>query len=269
MKVVGKHTSAEVAVEDDEPFVVEGVISELHVSYGKQNLLSQIDKQYKSKSALTGLGAIAGGMYGQVANSAMLAMYDGENTENFLCLIDNQVMCGTFGGASKLPIDQKVKAVVRKRGNVFVAEGVLSESMGLVWLSHAWGWKAERTANFRIAGWGYAFAMICVFLFGGMASGFGTEKYWELIQITSIGGGVICLVLAFWNSSTMNTFADPATEVFRKLGFAEPEKVNLNSYRYGIIHGHELLKTNEIDANHFNIHCYKKAIEDGKVKMAA
>ena len=25
------------------------------------------------------------------------------------------------------------------------------------------------------------------------------------------------------------------------LGFTEPEKVNLNSYRYGIVHGHELL----------------------------
>ena len=28
------------------PFVVEGVIGELHVSYGKQNLLQQLDKHY-------------------------------------------------------------------------------------------------------------------------------------------------------------------------------------------------------------------------------
>ena len=62
------------------PFVVEGVIGELHVSYGKQNLLQQLDKHYKGKSALTGLGAIAGGMYEKVPNSAMLAMYDGEDT---------------------------------------------------------------------------------------------------------------------------------------------------------------------------------------------
>lgn len=75
--------------------------------------------------------------------------------------------------------------------------------------------------------------------------------------------------MALWGSSTMNALADPATEVFRKLGFAEPEKVNLNMYRYGIIHSDELMHANETRENHFNVHCYKKAIEDGKLKMAS
>lgn len=66
----------------------------------------------------------------------------------------------------------------------------------------------------------------------------------------------------------MNTFADPATEVFRKLGFAEPEKINLNSYQYGIVHIHDLIQSQESRAQYGNIHCYKKAVEDGKVKMA-
>ena len=264
-----KNTPTEVASDDAKPFVVEGVISELQVALGKQNLLQQLDTHYKGKSALTGLGAIAGGMYGQVANAAMLAMYDGEYTENFLCLIDDQIMCGTFGGASKLPIGHKVKAVVRRQGNVFVAEGILSESMGLVWLSHAWGWKAERTANFKIAWWCFGFAMLCITLsivFLGVNPADSKFETWLWGGLVAM---ILCFGMAYWNSSTMNTFADPATEVFRMLGFAEPEKINLNSYRYGIVHGHELLKSDEIDANHFNIHCHKKAIEDGKLKMAS
>ena len=264
--MIDKHTSAEVAVEDDEPFVVEGVISELHVSYGKQNLLSQIDKHYKSKSALTGLGAIAGGMYGQVANSAMLAMYDGEDTENFICLIGEQVLCGSFGGASKLPVGQKVKAVALKQGDVLKVQGIISESMGLMWLNYSLGWKAERAANFKLAWWLFVWGIVGTLLLSGIVVGYGTDDYWGLLKISFFGGGAILLIMALWSSSSMNALADPATEVFRMLGFAEPEKINLNSYRYGIVHFREL---DEMDAKHLNIHCYKKAIEDGKVKMAA
>lgn len=258
-----------VAADEDELFVVEGVIGELQVASGKENLLQRLDKHYKGKAGFTGAGAIAGGMYGQVANAAMVAMYDGEYTENFICLIDGKVMCGTFGGASKLPVGHKVRAVVRKRGDLFVAEGILSEDKGLAWLAHAWGWKAERAANFKIAWGAYAFGMVGMILVGGLVMGFGNDDFWDFIQITSIAGAVILFGMALWNSSTMNALADPATEVFRKLGFANPESINLNSYRYGIVHGHELLKTDEIEANHFNIHCYKKAIEDGKLKMVS
>ncbi len=254
---------------DDEMFVVEGVISDLQVAHGTENLLQRLDKLYKGKSALTGVGAVVGGMYGQVANAAMLAMYDGEDTENFLCRINDQIMCGTFGGASKLPAGERVKAIVQKQGDVLIAEGILSESTGLVWLNHAWGWKAERAANFKIAWWCFGFAMLGItlsILFLGVNPADSKLETW-------LWGGVsamfLCFGMAFWNSSTMNSLADPATEVFHKLGFAEPEKVNLNSYRYGIVHGHELLHSDEINANHFNVHCYKKAIEDGKLKMAS
>lgn len=107
------NASAGAAPDEGEMFVIEGLISELQVAPGKENLLQQLDKHYKGQAALTGAGAIAGGMYGQAANAAMLSMYDGEDTENFLCLIDGQVMCGTFGGASKLPEGSKVRAVVQ------------------------------------------------------------------------------------------------------------------------------------------------------------
>jgi hypothetical protein len=99
-----------------ETFVIEGVITELQVAQGRENLLAQIAPRYQTSSAVTGLAEVLGDFHGQIAAAASVAMYDGEDTENFACLINQQVMCGTFGGASKLPVGKKVKAVVSKRG---------------------------------------------------------------------------------------------------------------------------------------------------------
>jgi hypothetical protein len=66
----------------------------------------------------------------------------------------------------------------------------------------------------------------------------------------------------------MNALADPATDIFCKLGFADPEHVNLNSYQYRNVHRRELLYSPDEHANYRNLHCYKKAIEDGKLKLA-
>lgn len=251
-----------------ETFVIEGDISELQVALGRENLLAQIAPHYQTGSAVTGIGAVLGGFHGQVAAAASVAMYDGEDTENFACLIGQQVMCGTFGGASKLPVGKKVKAVVSKQGDVLVARGILSEDMGLVWVSHAWGSKAERMANFKIAIWCFCFVMVClavsVYILGiktGMSE-------LETLGWGAVAAGVLCFGVALSAGRTMNALADPATDIFRKLGFADPEHVNLNSYQYGIVHVHERVHGPDIRANYANIHCYKKAIEDGKLKLA-
>ncbi|RSZ57645.1 hypothetical protein HF313_27480 [Massilia atriviolacea] len=47
----------------------------------------------------------------------------------------------------------------------------------------------------------------------------------------ALASGLLCFGMAWWNSATMNALAYPATEVFRLLGFAEPDKVNLNRYQ--------------------------------------
>jgi len=253
--------------QDSNFFVIEGVLTELHVSPGKENLLEKIDKHYQSKSVITGLGTAVGELYGQVAASAAVAMYEGEFTENFVCLIDNQAVCGTFGGASKLPVGKKVKAIVSKKGNVLVAEGILSDSEGLVWIAHAWGFKAEQLANYKIATGCFLFQLIATFLACLLSGEFGTSFFWFMLKLSVLGGGALCFGVAAWVSTTMNTLADPATAIFRLLGFANPEKINLNSYQYGIIHIEDLVHSNETRANYGNVHCYKKAIADGKIQM--
>jgi hypothetical protein len=103
-------------------FVLEGVVRELHVVDGRENLLQQINKHYRGESALTGTAAVAGDLFGQAANAAMLAIYDGENTQNFVCLVDGQVVCGQFAGAQLLKEGHRVRIAGERSGDV-VGEG--------------------------------------------------------------------------------------------------------------------------------------------------
>jgi len=92
------------------PFLLEGKLTNLQWERGSQNLLEKVSKHYKRNAVVTGAGAAVGDLFGQVANSAMLAMYDGEDTQNFMCLIDDQVACGQFGGAEQLPVGSRIES---------------------------------------------------------------------------------------------------------------------------------------------------------------
>ncbi|WBS01224.1 hypothetical protein OU994_23425 [Pseudoduganella sp. SL102] len=257
-----------VSAPASDTYVIEEVLTDLHVALGRENLLAQINPHYRAGSAAAGLGTALGGFHGQVAAAASVAMYDGEDTENFACLIGEEVMCGTFGGASKLPVGKKVKAVVSKRGDVLVAHGILNEDTGLVWVGHAWGRKAERMANFKLAFFCFCGVMLMVTAFTFFLNVYPGFSELETIALGAAAAAVLCFGNALLSSGTMNALADPATEVFRKLGFADPEHVNLNSYQYCIVHSYKVTHSTDMRANYASIHCYKKAIEDGKLKFA-
>ena len=261
-------TTSIVQQHADDTFVIEGIISEVQVALDRENLLAQIAPHYQASSKVIGLGSVLGGFHGKVAAAASVALYDGEDTENFACMIDQQVMCGTFGGASRLPVGKRVKAVVSKCGDVLVARGILSEDTGLIWVSHAWGSRAERRANFKIAWWLFCFVMVCLTVSMYVLRIDTGMSGLETLGWGAVAAGVLCFGVALSTGGTMRALADPATDVFRKLGFANPERVNLNSYQYGIVHMHEMIRSQEATAQHANIHCYKKAIEDGKLELA-
>lgn len=251
-----------------DTFVIEGVITELQVAPDSENLLAQIRARCQAGSAATGRGALPDEFHDRVAAAAKVALYAGEDTETFACLIDGNVLYGTFGGASKLPVGQKVKTVVAQHGEVLLAHGILSEELGLVWVPYVRGSEAERASIFKLASWCFGFAMACVtactFV---MDVDTGMGKL-ETLMWGAIVTGVLCFGMAFWDASMTDTLPDPATDIFRKLGFADPERVNLNNYQYGIVHSHALVHSPDTRANHGSIHCYKKAIEDGQLKLA-
>ncbi len=256
-------------------FLVEGALAEVNVERGRENLLARIDEHYKSKVVLTGVAAAAGGMFGQVANAASLAMYDGEDTQNFICLIDEQVMCGQFGGAEWLTAGHRVKAIVSRRSEVLFAHAVVDEKQGLLWINHPWGAKAEAARNWKIAWWCYGFLQICwatAYAFLGGRGGF-----FETMSFGAGVGAVLCFGMALWANRDMQKLADPSTLMFRLLGLKNPEHVNLNGYRISLVAIHDHLKDIKAikpaamgmsEYQTRDVYCYQRAIEDGKLAMA-
>jgi hypothetical protein len=268
--------SSKEKTRDDEPelFLVQGQLSEIHVERDRENLLQKIDRYYKGKAVITGAGAIVGDMFGQAASAASLAMYDGEDTQNFACLIDDQVMCGQFGGAEWLSDDHVVKAVVSKQGDVLVAHAIIDRSSGLLWIDHPWGSKAESIANWKIAWCCFIFqflGMLLISYFIGMRG----EKAFEFLLISFLGGGALCFGIALWSSHTMQGLAEPSTEMFRLLGFANPENVNLNGYQLNLINDNSFKALGKprnqiIDMNEYqkkNVFYFEQAIEDGRLTI--
>jgi hypothetical protein len=264
------------AVTNDEEaviFLIEGVLTDLHVEAGTENLLKKIDQHYRSKSVLTGMGAAAGDLFGQAANAAMLAMYDGESTQNFACLIDGQVLCGQFAGAQLLEEGSRVRVAASRSGNVIVARGILDEKQGLVWIEHAWGKRAEANENWKLAAWTFLAANVCwavAYLFVADNVGFIESQSWGVLSI-----GVVCFCVALWANRDMQLLASSSTEVFRLLGFSEPERVNLNNHLlYGVVtFGPMENRKNrplvaEMSPDELrNVYDYKQAVEDGKLSM--
>lgn len=261
---------------EDEMFVIEGKLSDVHVELGTENLLARVDQHYKGKAAAAGVGAVVGDLFGQAASAASLAMYDGEDTQNFMCLIDGQVMCGQFGGAEWLRADHRVRAVVSRRGDVLYAQGILDAATGLLWVGFSKGSKAEAQANWNIAWWCYGFGMLGVIL-ASTFQGTGGWSFGETLLYGAVSLAVICFGVALWANRDMQVLAGPSTEVYRLLGFANPAAVDMSSYRISLEGDNDYLDrqglrepTNMVNAmcQVRNVYLYKRAIEDGKLAMS-
>lgn len=258
-----------------QPFLIEGKLTDLNWELGSENLLEKVSKHYKGNAVVTGTGALVGDMFGQVANAAMLAMYDGEDTQNFMCLIDDQPACGQFGGAEHLPEGGKIKAVVSRRDGVLYVHAVMDAKRELIWINYPLGTRAEMWANVRL-GWYFFLAGVVFFsvmtYFIGPA--FGT--YAETIAAyTAIMAG-ICSIMALWSFKDLKAIAGPSTEYFRLLGLADPAGVNLNGHTYHDAIGDEHHARGEkppdswfgeSEYHYRNTYSLKKSIADGKVKL--
>lgn len=270
--------------------LVEGVLRELHLGEGREDLLQKIDGHYRGKSALAGASAGAGDLFGQAANAAMLAMYDGEAAQNFACLIDGQVVCGQFAGAQLLKEGNCVRIAAERNGDAIVARGILDEKQGLVWVEHPWGGAAEMLANWKIALWCFGLAYVPLTLLSWF-QGAGSWSFWEFQLFIVAALVLLCGGLALWANKGMRTLSARSTEVFRLLGFSSPERVNLNKYQVSLVESRKRMKLisakrKELREGTFtlppkvpilnvsseqlrNTHDYKQAIEDGKLSMVS
>jgi len=95
----------------EDLFLVEGTLSELQVARTKLNLLAQIEKHLQAKNLASGVTGAVSVMYGMVANSAALALYDGEDMYNFAAVVGEHIVCGTFENADQFKNGEAIKAV--------------------------------------------------------------------------------------------------------------------------------------------------------------
>ena len=252
-------------------FLVEGVLSDITVEMGTENLLAKVDQRYRGKAALTGVAAAAGDLFGSVASSAALAMYDGEDTQNFMAMLDGQVLCGQFGGAEHLPQGRSIRAVVERFENVLVAKAILDPAQGVLWIRWACGTEAEAAANWRWTRWIIGLGILLAAAFAPM-KGFG----WEFFLLSSLAW--VALILPFGFSNALASLSDPSTRCFDLLGFKDPGKVDLGSHKLAMTTQENYLKAaratpatpkpefmNPSEAESRDIYDVKQAVADGRV----
>jgi hypothetical protein len=219
-----------------EYVVLEGQLTELHVEHGTQNLLAKIDAHYRGKSALTAAAAAFTDQFGLFASASNLALYDGEYTQNFACLVDDRLVYGQFSGAQFLKEGNKVKVVALPEGDVYLARGILDERQGYVWTGIHCGSRADTKSNFAFAKWGFLVG-VAIFGIGTLAEG-GLSQLRDgfsqgSLEIMTWGVGAsffLMLVMFLWCNRDTKVLTGPATEIFRALGFARPEHVDLMGF---------------------------------------
>lgn len=223
----GDLTAADAEGEEAECgyFVVEGVLSELSVELGTTNLMAKVDRRYRRKAALTGAAASAAELFGSVASSAALAMYDGEDTQNFIGLLNGQVICGQFGGAERLTEGRVVRAVVERFEDVLVAKAILDPTAGLLWIRWACGTQAEAAANWRMTYWILGLGVL-------LAAVFAIREGFAFFLLSSLAW--IALIAPFGFSNALASLSDPSTRSFDLLGFNDPGKVDLSSHKLSL-----------------------------------
>ena len=220
--------------EGEELFLVEGTLSEVQHAYTRVNLLEQIEKRAQVKNLATGVAAAVSGMHGQLANAAMLAMYDGEDMVNFAGLLGDRVICGTFEKADTFKDGDKVKAVVSRKGDVLSTHALMRENDKMLFmpLSTVRGTKAHFRSCMKVARNMCIFAWILVAIGGFFVL---NHSYVNLTLQTKLFGLAIFVLIApvlafpmeYWTYRSTRYMGEQASAILKVFGFPQPDDVDL------------------------------------------
>ena len=223
--------------EGEELFQIEGTLSEVQHARTTVNLLAQIEKHVTAMSLASGLAAAAGGMHGMLANSAMIALYDGEDTFNFAGLLGTQVVCGTFEGADTFRDGDHIKAVVSKRGEVLYAHAVMRENDKMLFMPLTT--LAGKSAHFRYCMRSAWRACIFAWVFLGLAVGYfltdgsrtlSLEAIIFVISFFFIVPPLLTFSMELWTYRSTRYLGERASALFKVLGFPKPDHLDLTDF---------------------------------------
>ncbi|GEM_PF-2370224 len=211
---------------DESMFVLSGTVATLYVTDGTVNLL----KGMQGKMAATGMGAAIEGMSGSVANSAMMAMYDGEHVQHFGCYIGRQMVIGTFENVGFKEGDEVRIVATRLDDRVVFAHALVRPTDGLLWMPFSiskgrWEiakWIAKLMLGIGLAG----IAFFCLLQFFIAAFKSHLDLLLEMIPIMIAVGGLIGF-LTYRSSMGDGLYAE---RIMKALGFRNPKVVNLSPF---------------------------------------
>ena len=239
--------------------VIDGTITDFYWDRGTVNLLEQIQQKSKAKNVAIGVAAAATDMYGIVASSAALAMYEGEDVENFVCRIDNSIVCGQFSGANHLKNGDTVKAVVTQQGDVFFTHAILRHADEVLWLpvGSYMGSNADLRGNMRMARWGCSLVYMVLLILGYFMS---TSKPipTDIILIMIAIPPLLAFPVGFWVHNDMLPMAIRAERIFKALGFPYREDLNMSKAMYFLF---KPATDDSLGSRTLSMFYYQKAIE--------
>lgn len=232
---------------DEILFTVEGILTELHISATTINLLKDIEKNVAEKNLAGGVAAAVNGMYGALANSAMLSLYDGEDAYNFAGLVNGKVVCGVFDNANKLKDGDVVKLVVTERREILHVHSLLRicDSLLLMPLNTYCGERAFFRACMKVA-WRFTL-FIWIVMFGGFF--YSVDISMDDLVKPLIACSIILLLplliifpFEYWTYKSMRYYSEYASAIFTAYGFPKPDDLDIRggitmykdqSYVYG------------------------------------
>jgi hypothetical protein len=234
------HTEADpLLFEGQALYLAEGTLSEVQVARTSVNLLERLDGQVKARSLVAGAGAVLGGMHGMVANSASIALYDGEETFHFAGLLNGQVVCGTFQHADNFKEGDRVRAVVSRRGEVLFAHSMMNAATQEFYLpmnvfagpDGLFRHCMRVALGFTVFGWVIS---ACIALFTDILSMPKLSSTERLALVAMLVGfpPAIMFPFEYWTYRSMRGAQDTdgdsyATAIFKVFGFPRPGQIDL------------------------------------------
>lgn len=217
-------------MDDDlksELFTINGTIENFRIRPGVINLIADI----QNPAFFAGITAGLIDEPGVFANSASLAMYDGEDVEHIALLIDGILAIGTFEWLKDLKIGDEVTLVVSKiyDGPLFV-HAILRKTDQLLWTPYSinhtrLGWTIHAVKLGGLAFLIYLAIFGLFFLFDKESRPTETGFFWFFF-----GSLASLCILIYISMRGIMHLGDEAEEIFKALGVPKYERFRIKPF---------------------------------------
>lgn len=214
-------------------FLLEGRISDFRWAASREDLLQSVREKSQLKTHGPLLVAAATDSFAGLANTSMLVMYDGEDTQVFACKLGEQAAFGQFEGAKLLRNGDQVQAIVSKRDDLLQVHAIMRRADELLWLPGGvyCGDAAARKAAVRssIVATIVSSALIAIVALGFAALDERVKLWHALVVALAAPFGVAAItLLAEWAPGRVGKeFGEMGSVIFRMFGFPDPDNLDM------------------------------------------